>query len=206
MPIGTPYILSAPSGCGKTSLVNALIQSIDQVCISISHTTRAPRPGEQPGTDYHFVSPEEFQQLVAQGAFLEHAKVFGCYYGTSLVWVQENLEQGIDVMLEIDWQGARQIQKKLPQSIGIFILPPSWEALQNRLQRRGQDKSCTITKRMQEARSEMSHYAEYDYLIINTHFEQALHDLQMIILAGRLRTATQMANFGHLTSLSLEFN
>lgn len=183
---GTLYIISAPSGGGKTSLVNALVSSMNNLFISISYTTRPMRPGEQDGVNYHFVSSTEFQELIRKNTFLEHAKVFNHEYGTSRAWVEQQLKQGRDVILEIDWQGAQQIRKNFKQCVSIFILPPSRDALRDRLLNRAQDNSQVIELRMAQAINEMSHYHEFDYLIINDVFENALFDLKAIIRSRRL--------------------
>lgn len=191
---GNLYILSAPSGAGKSSLISALLQQNQQqkMMVSVSHTTRQPRPGEQEGVHYYFVSTEQFEQLIAQGAFLEYAKVFGGnYYGTSLPAIEKNLAAGIDVFLDIDWQGAQQIRQKVPSVKSIFILPPSLPELERRLIGRGQDSEQVIAERMSKAISEISHYDEYDYVIINDNFEQALADLNAILRAERLTCAHQ---------------
>jgi guanylate kinase len=189
--IGTLYIISAPSGCGKTSLVNALLQSTSNLALSVSHTTRPPRPGEQDAVNYHFIDATPFQKMVDDQAFLEHAQVFGFYYGTSRSKVLEQLAQGIDVVLEIDWQGAQQIRTHLSNTVSIFILPPSKEALRQRLQSRRQDNEQVIDQRMQRAHEELSHYDEYDYLVFNDQFDYALSDLNAIVHARRLRFAAQ---------------
>ncbi|MEX4603802.1 guanylate kinase [Haemophilus influenzae] len=186
---GNLYILSAPSGAGKSSLISALLasDSSTQKMVSVSHTTRAPRPGEVEGVHYYFVSKEEFESLIEQDLFLEYAKVFGGnYYGTSLPAIEENLAKGIDVFLDIDWQGAQQIRKKVPSVKSIFILPPSLPELERRLIGRGQDSEEVITERMSKAISEISHYDEYDYVIVNDDFEKALKDLQSILQSERL--------------------
>ncbi|HEY5717100.1 MAG TPA: guanylate kinase [Motiliproteus sp.] len=188
---GTLYIISAPSGAGKTSLVKALIDKDKQVCVSVSHTTRAARPGEVDGWDYNFVDRATFDQMVADNAFLEHAEVFTNCYGTSRAWVENTLAEGRDVILEIDWQGAQQVRELMPEAVSIFILPPSRQALQQRLQNRGQDSSDVIAQRMAQAVSEMSHYAEYDYLIINDQFEQSLRELGAVFIARRQRLEVQ---------------
>ncbi len=188
---GTLYIISAPSGAGKTSLVSALLESTEQLAVSVSHTTRAPRPGEIDGVHYWFVDPAAFERMVAAEAFLEHACVFGNFYGTSRVAVEEKLAAGQDVILEIDWQGARQVRDAMPDCVSIFILPPSRAALEARLRGRGQDSDDVIASRMLEAVSEMSHYREYDYLVVNDDFEHALADLKAIIRARRLRCGAQ---------------
>ena len=186
---GNLYILSAPSGAGKSSLISALLasDSSTQKMVSVSHTTRAPRPGEVEGVHYYFVSKEEFESLIEQDLFLEYAKVFGGnYYGTSLPAIEENLAKGIDVFLDIDWQGAQQIRKKVSSVKSIFILPPSLPELERRLIGRGQDSEEVIAERMSKAISEISHYDEYDYVIVNDDFEKALKDLQSILQSERL--------------------
>ena len=186
---GNLYILSAPSGAGKSSLISALLasDSSTQKMVSVSHTTRTPRPGEVEGVHYYFVSKEEFESLIEQDLFLEYAKVFGGnYYGTSLPAIEENLAKGIDVFLDIDWQGAQQIRKKVPSVKSIFILPPSLPELERRLIGRGQDSGEVIAERMSKAISEISHYDEYDYVIVNDDFEKALKDLQSILQSERL--------------------
>ncbi len=197
---GTLYIISAPSGAGKTSLVKELLTVTDQIMVSVSHTTRAMRPGEVDGTDYHFVSQDDFQQMVAEGAFLEHAQVFDNYYGTSQQHVEDQLASGMDVILEIDWQGARQVRKLMPDCRSIFILPPSKAALQERLQNRGQDDASIIERRMRDAVNEMSHYAEFDYMVVNDDFKLALQDLKSIIIANRLSQLRQAENLENLLS------
>jgi len=188
---GTLYIISAPSGAGKTSLVKALLEQDCQVTVSVSHTTRAQREGEQDGKDYHFIDRRRFEKMVATGDFLEHAKVFDNYYGTSQCEVERLLAQGQDVILEIDWQGAQQVRERMLRCVAVFILPPSLLALENRLRGRGQDDEDIITRRMQDARSECSHYDEYNYLIINDDFDVALADLAAIFRAGRQRMVVQ---------------
>lgn len=195
---GTLFVLSAPSGAGKTSLVEALRASVTDFAVSVSHTTRSQRPGEVSGQAYYFVAHEEFERMVAAGEFLEYAKVFGNYYGTARATVESLLGSGQDVLLEIDWQGARQIRALMPQCVTVFILPPSRDALRNRLQARGQDDAETIGRRMREAISELSHYHEYDYLVVNDRFETALSDLLSIIHAQRLRTQRQGRHLTHL--------
>ncbi|WP_044469931.1 guanylate kinase [Mannheimia massilioguelmaensis] len=191
---GNLYIISAPSGAGKSSLISALLaqDTTHKMMVSVSHTTRKPRPGEQNSVHYHFVTVEEFEALIKDGVFLEYAKVFGGnYYGTSLPAIKENLAQGIDVFLDIDWQGAQQIRKKLPSVKSIFILPPSLAELEKRLIGRGQDSSEVIAERMSKAIDEISHYHEYDYVIINDEFNQALTDLQHILRAEKLTISYQ---------------
>lgn len=195
---GTLYTVSAPSGAGKTSLVAALIERCDNLQVSISHTTRAMRPGEVDGVNYHFVSQQQFVDMLQDNAFLEHAEVFGNYYGTSQQWVENTLASGIDVILEIDWQGAAQVRRLQPDAVGIFILPPSRDALRQRLTGRGQDNDSVIEKRMAEADNEMSHYPEADYLIINDDFETALQELASLIRTERLRLASQQARHDQL--------
>lgn len=183
---GTLYTVSAPSGAGKTSLLKALIPAIANTKVSISHTTRPQRPGETDGINYHFVTMDAFQQMLERGEFLESALVFGNRYGTSQRWVEETLAEGIDVILEIDWQGAQQVRHLLPHTISIFILPPSRAALEQRLTGRGQDDAAVIARRMAAAVDEMTHYAEADYLVVNDDFDTALEELRAILLAGRL--------------------
>lgn len=198
MPQGSLYLISAPSGAGKTSLVNALLAEpypplAAGLCVSVSHTTRAMRPGEQEGVNYHFTDRANFQAMIGKGAFLEHAEVFGNYYGTSRAWVEDRLANGWDVILEIDWQGASQIKRLMPASIGIFILPPSRDTLLQRLTKRGQDGPEVINKRMAEAVNEMSHYAQADYLVINDNFATALDDLKAIFRSNLLKRDVQQA-------------
>ena len=188
---GTLYTVSAPSGAGKTSLVKGLIDSVSETLVSVSYTTRTQRPGEIDGVNYHFVSEDVFQQMLGQGDFLEHAKVFNNFYGTSQSWVESTLAAGDDVILEIDWQGAQQIRKLMPESIAVFILPPSLTALHERLNKRGQDDATIIEHRMQQAVAEMSHYPEADYLIINDHFDEALSELTSLVRCQRLILAKQ---------------
>ncbi len=185
------YVIAAPSGAGKTSLVRALVQRLTEIKISISHTTRKPRPGDVEGVDYFFTAREQFLSMVDHGDFLEYAEVYGHYYGTSRSWVLQQLAEGIDVILEIDWQGAQQIRHLIPSSISIFILPPSVETLEQRLVQRQQDDNQVISQRLAVAQSEIKHYQEFDYLIVNDEFEPALSDLECIIKAGRLRCQNQ---------------
>ncbi|NRA54431.1 MAG: guanylate kinase [Gammaproteobacteria bacterium] len=192
LPTGTLYIVSAPSGAGKSSLISALLdQSNDQLQVSVSHTTRNPRPGEIDGQHYHFVSVEKFKLLIDDGVFFEWAEVFGNYYGTSRTVIEQQLQRGIDVFLDIDWQGARQVKQLMPQAQGIFILPPSQPELERRLIGRGQDSDEIIAARMSKAVSEMSHFNEYEFLIVNDNFEQALVDFNAIIKANRLKESPQ---------------
>jgi len=175
------FIIAAPSGCGKTSLVEALIKKTENLCVSVSHTTRPPRPDEANGINYYFVSIDEFEEMIKQNAFVEHAMVFDNHYGSSTQLIREKLNEGVDVILEIDWQGARQVKENMPNSISIFILPPSKEALLGRLQQRAQDDKITIKKRMSDAQNQMQHFNEFDYLVINDDFNSALNDLNLII-------------------------
>lgn len=191
---GTLFVISSPSGAGKSSLLSALLTQHNadhSMALSVSHTTRQPRPGEENGIHYHFVAKEEFQQLIAREAFFEWAEVFGNYYGTSKELIEQSLHQGIDVFLDIDWQGAQQIRKLYPETQSIFILPPSLPILEQRLVKRGQDSAEVIEKRMAKAVSEMSHYPEYDYLIINDDFSHSLQQLHSIVLASRAKRAPQ---------------
>ncbi|MCW8963065.1 MAG: guanylate kinase [Gammaproteobacteria bacterium] len=188
---GLLYIISAPSGAGKTSLVDALVSSDPSITVSISHTTRTQRPGEEDGVNYHFINRPAFQEMIDQDAFLEKAQVFDNFYGTARSSVEAQLDAGQDVILEIDWQGARQVRELMPRHISIFILPPSRTALRERLTGRGQDSEEVINRRMRDAISETSHYNEYDYLVINDDFDTALQDLATIFRAQRLRLAPQ---------------
>lgn len=194
---GTLYIVSAPSGAGKSSLIAGLLERNPTYAmkVSISHTTRGMRPGEQDGVHYHFVQKEQFEALIEQDEFLEYAEVFGNYYGTSRVWIEDTLEKGIDVFLDIDWQGAQQIRQQMPHAKSVFILPPSKEELERRLNTRGQDSAAVIAKRMSEARSEISHYCEYDYVIVNDDFDVALMDFKAILRAERLKQDKQTAKY-----------
>lgn len=197
-PQGTLYIFAAPSGAGKTSLVKALLDKSDGIEVSVSHTTRAPREGEVDGVNYHFTDVTAFNAMVNEGAFLEHAQVFDNLYGTARANIEDRLAAGVDVILEIDWQGARQVRQQFPDSLGVFILPPSRRALEDRLRGRGQDGDEVIARRMRDAESEMSHYAEFDYLVINDDFETALEELKAIITANRLRSPLQASRYGEM--------
>ena len=188
---GTLYIFSAPSGAGKTSLVKALIEETQNLVVSVSHTTRAMRPGEEDGVHYHFITVATFQQMVEAREFLEHAQVFDNFYGTSQVAIEQQLAAGLDVILEIDWQGARQVRHRFADAIGVFILPPSRAELERRLSGRGTDSAEIVARRMRDAESEMAHYDEYDYLVINDDFQLALADLRSIISSERLCLARQ---------------
>ncbi|WP_338165854.1 guanylate kinase [Vibrio sp. 10N] len=204
---GTLYIVSAPSGAGKSSLISAMLEKNPTYAmkVSVSHTTRGMRPGEEDGVHYHFVEKSEFESLIEQGAFLEYAEVFGNYYGTSRLWIEETLDKGIDVFLDIDWQGARQIREQMPQAKSVFILPPSNSELERRLNVRGQDSDEVIAKRMSEAKSEMSHYNEYDYVIVNDDFDGALVDFKAILRAERLKQDKQAVKYkGMLDALLAE--
>jgi len=188
---GTLYIVAAPSGAGKSSLVNALLEREREIVLSISHTTRPPRPGDVDGEHYHFVNRGVFERLIADNAFLEHAEVFGNLYGTSRNAVEPLLAQGRDVLLEIDWQGARQVRKVMPDSVSIFILPPSREELERRLRTRAADSAVTIARRLAESREEIAHVDDFDYLVVNDEFADALNDLRSIVTTRRLRREAQ---------------
>jgi guanylate kinase len=188
---GNLFVISSPSGAGKSSLIGALLEKHQDMKVSVSHTTRAPRPGESDGIHYHFTSVDEFKSVIADNGFFEWAEVFGNYYGTSKQAIEEQLAQGIDVFLDIDWQGARQMRELVPEIITIFILPPSRQELESRLNKRGQDSAEVIAKRMNEAVSEMSHYNEYDYVLINDDFQQTLTNFEHIVLGQRQRLANQ---------------
>ena len=190
--------MSAPSGAGKTSLIKALMEQDQRVEVSVSHTTRPQRPGEVEGVNYFFISTETFHEMREAGAFFESAEVFGHFYGTSLTQLEARLSDGADVILEIDWQGAQQVRRLLPDSAWLFILPPSLEALKSRLQTRGQDAEDTIDLRMRAARDEMSHWDEADYLIINDQFDVALEALQSLVRSLRLRTGQQQSTLQDL--------
>lgn len=202
---GTLYIVSAPSGAGKSSLINALLETNPtyDMKVSVSHTTRGMRPDEKHGVHYNFISVEAFTDLADEGSFLEHAEVFGNYYGTSRPWIEEQLNKGIDVFLDIDWQGAQQIREQMPAAKSLFILPPSKEELERRLSARGQDSEAVIVRRMQEARSEISHYNEYDYVIVNDDFDAALMDFKSIIRAERLKQDKQTAKYNSMLNALL---
>ncbi|MCZ6829125.1 MAG: guanylate kinase [Gammaproteobacteria bacterium] len=197
---GTLFTVSAPSGAGKTSLVEALIRRCQQLRVSVSHTTRPMRPGEQEGVNYHFVTDTVFQDMLARDAFLEHARVFDNSYGTSQEWVSQQLASGLDVILEIDWQGAGQITRLQPDSVSIFILPPSREALQQRLFKRGQDDPAVIQRRMAEAVDEISHHAQSDFIVVNDDFDTALQELECILDCHRLRASVQGQRWQSLLS------
>ena len=189
---GNLFIISAPSGAGKTSLVSALLKLNTRIALSVSYTTRAPRPGESNGVNYHFVSRETFLEMAKNGDFLESAEVYGNLYGTSQTWISREIEQGRDILLEIDWQGAAQVRAKFPLAIGIFILPPSLAALELRLKGRNQDSDEVISKRLQAAREDISHVAEFDYVIINDNLDEALQQLNSVIVAAGLNRNRQL--------------
>lgn len=188
---GRLFLVTAPSGAGKSSLVNALLKMEPDIKLSISHTTRAPRPGEENGREYHFVTVEEFEAMKDRGEFLESALVHGNYYGTSRVWIEEQMKMGNDVLLEIDWQGARQVRERFAGTVGIFILPPSIEALEWRLHHRGTDSEQTITRRLLGAGAEMAHAPEFEYVIINEDFDAALAQMRAVVIASRLAYGQQ---------------
>lgn len=188
---GSLFIISAPSGAGKTSLVAKLVESQPEIEVSVSHTTRPMRNGEENGVHYHFVSKEEFEAEIKEANFLEYAEVFGNYYGTSHKVVEQKLAEGVDVILEIDWQGAEQVRRLVPEAISIFIVPPSIEELRSRLTNRGQDAEDVIARRLSEAQTEMSHFLSFDYLVVNDDFDTALNQLQAIFTASRLTIAKQ---------------
>ena len=190
---GNLYIVSAASGAGKTSLVKALVDTTEGIVVAVSSTTRPRRPGETDGVHYRFLTIEQFQTQLDQGGFLEHAEVFDNHYGTSRSWVKERLEEGLDVVLEIDWQGARQVREQHPEAISIFVLPPSRRELERRLRGRGQDSEEVIARRMRDAVAEMSHYEEFDYVVVNDDFDKALNELRCILRAQRLRRSVQVA-------------
>jgi guanylate kinase len=198
---GNLFIVSAPSGAGKTTLVRLLLESDTRIGVSISHTTRAPRPGEQDGREYHFITVPVFLEMVEKNEFLEWAKVHGNHYGTSKRWIEAEMASGRDVLLEIDWQGAQQVRKAYPRATGIFVLPPSMAALRERLSGRGTDSAETVACRIAAARNEIRHADEFDYVIINDNLDLALADLQSIVQAARLRHANQRQRHGALFAL-----
>ncbi len=195
---GNLYVVAAPSGAGKTTLVRLLIEQEAGVHLSVSFTTRPPRPGELDGRDYHFVDAAEFRAMIARQEFLEWAEVHGNFYGTSNKWIAEQLAAGHDILLEIDWQGAQQVRSAFPEAIGIFILPPSMDELTSRLTARGTDSADVITRRLAAAQAEMRHVGEFDYVIINASLEQALDDLRAVVRASRLSLAAQRARHASL--------
>jgi guanylate kinase len=195
---GTLYIVAAPSGAGKSSIVNAVLARDPNICLSISFTSRQPRPGERHAEHYHFVSAAEFEAMVEAGDFFEHALVHGDWKGTARQSVEPQLASGKDVLLEIDWQGARQVRSKVPDSVSVFILPPSREALEQRMRVRAQDSEEVIRQRLDAAREEMSHYIEFDYVIVNEHFNTAVDEMCSIFTASRLRREAQVARHQRL--------
>lgn len=203
---GNLFVIAAPSGTGKTSLVKALTEKVSHLSVSISHTTREKRPNEQDGVNYFFISKPTFQAMAERGEFLEYATVFEHCYGTSRKWVEETLQNGMDVILEIDWQGHQQIKKLFPQSISIFILPPSLETLRERLVTRNQDHAETINKRLADVRETISHVDTFDYLVMNDQFDQAITDLTTIVMAGRLLETAQRRKYRNLIKQLSEMN
>lgn len=195
---GTLFVVSAPSGAGKTSLVKALVESTNDLCVSISHTTRPQRPGEVDGINYHFATQKQFTNMLETNDFLEHAEVFGNYYGTSKYTAEDQLKSGLNVILEIDWQGAQQIRRQLPEAVSIFILPPSRAILQTRLIGRGQDSEEIIQRRMAQSAEQISHYVEFDYLIINDDFDTALRELKTVVKSQRLKQEKQSEHYQNL--------
>ena len=200
---GTLYIVAAPSGAGKSSLVNAVLARDSNLCLSVSFTSRAPRPGERHAQHYHFVSSEAFERMVEAGDLFEHARVHGDWKGTARQSVEPQLASGKDVLLEIDWQGARQVRAKVPNAVSVFLLPPSRQALERRMQIRGQDSVEVIAQRLAAAREEMSHYGEFDYLIVNEHFTDAVDEMCAIFTASRLRREPQVARHSRLITALL---
>ncbi|RXR04256.1 guanylate kinase [Pseudoxanthomonas composti] len=202
---GTLYIVAAPSGAGKSSIVNAVLARDPQISLSISFTSRAARPGERHAQHYHFVSAEEFQRMIEAGDFFEHALVHGDWKGSARQSVEPQLAAGQDVLLEIDWQGARQVRAKVPDAVSVFILPPSRDALEQRMRHRGQDSDAVIAQRLAAAREEMSHYGEFDYVIVNEVFDTAVDEMCAIFTASRLRKERQVARHSRLiTALLVE--
>jgi guanylate kinase len=195
---GNLFIVCAPSGAGKTTLVAGLLKADPGIRLSISYTTRKPRAGETDGEDYHFIDERKFHEMAAAGAFLESALVHGNYYGTSQPWIDAQRAAGADILLEIDWQGAAQVRKMIPDAIGIFILPPSFEALMSRLNTRAQDPPDVIARRISAAREEISHVSEFKYVIINDKFDEAVQDLVSIVRARRLLATNQLARHSEL--------
>ena len=200
---GILFIISAPSGTGKTTLVKSLIERDPALQVSISHTTRPRRPDETEDVAYHFIDEARFEQMVADNIFLEHAKVFNRHYGTSKHWVDEHLTLGIDVVLEIDWQGAQQVRQAMTKTVSIFILPPSFQTLEQRLRNRGEDEQ-TVELRMQDAENELKHYGEYDYLVVNEDFHIALEEMELIIRAMRHQYALQNSHFDYFVEQLLK--
>ena len=199
---GTLFIVAAPSGAGKSSIVNAVLARDPNICLSISFTSRQPRPGERHAEHYHFVSKEAFEGMVAAGDFFEHALVHGDWKGSARQSVEPQLAAGKDVLLEIDWQGARQVRDKVPDAVSVFILPPSRQALEQRMRSRGQDSEAVIAQRLAAAREEMSHYGEFDFVIVNEHFDTAVDEMCAIFLASRVRKDQQVARHARVLILS----
>lgn len=209
--LGNLFILAAPSGAGKSSLIKALLDKhqdtnmhSNQMRVSVSHTTREPRPGEVDGVHYHFVNKAEFEKLIAEGAFFEWAEVFGNYYGTSRIVIEQTLSKGIDVFLDIDWQGARQVKAQIPDTATIFVAPPSKQELRRRLTERNQDTEAVIQDRMDKAVVEISHYHEFDFIVVNDNFDAALSELDAIVSARRLRKEKQILRHKSLFDNLLE--
>lgn len=196
--LGTVYIIAAASGTGKTSLSKALAESLDNIKISVSHTTRLIKPSESGDVNYFFVDTQKFEAMILANKFLEHAKVFGHYYGTTAEFVAKHINDGIDVILDIDWQGAQQIRQKIPGCVSIFLLPPSLKTLKERLEMRKRDDKNVIAERLKMASSEISHYNEFDYIVVNDDFATALNDLKIIVLAQRLRKNYQIGKHAKL--------
>ena len=201
MMTGNMFVVCAPSGAGKTSLVAELLRRDRNARLSVSHTTRAPRPGEQDGRDYHFVSRSAFGSMIERGEFLESAEVHGNLYGTSQGWIDHQRRDDVDIVLEIDWQGAQQVRRLVAEVIGIFVLPPSLASLRRRLNDRGQDSGAVIERRLEAARGEIAHLAEFDYVIVNNNFDDAVEDLVSVVRAARLRTAPQVSRHSDLINL-----
>ncbi|MDF1756898.1 MAG: guanylate kinase [Legionellaceae bacterium] len=197
---GCLYIVASPSGGGKTSLVKELVAKVNHIETSTSHTTRKIRPAEKNGVDYFFISDQEFSKMIKNGDFTEHANVYGHFYGTSIAQINTRLQDGIDIVLDIDWQGAQQIKKLYPDSVSIFVVPPSLEILEERLTKRAQDNKDIINNRMQQAKDEMSHYNEFDYLIINDEFSIAVQELISIVKSERQKMFRQVKRHGKLLS------
>lgn len=200
---GNLFIVAAPSGGGKTSLVKQVLDNLSNIVVSVSHTTRPMRPGEKDGADYFFIDQARFQQMIDEGCFVEYAHVFGHYYGTSTAQIQDRLAAGIDVILDIDWQGAGQIRRLFPEAVSVFVVPPSLDELKNRLHARGQDDAAVIAQRMNQAKDEMSHLMEFDYLLVNDNFATAANELTAIIQANRLEISRQKLKFAKLLSFLL---
>jgi guanylate kinase len=200
---GTLYMVAAPSGAGKSSIVNACLARDANICLSISFTSRPPRPGERHAEHYHFIGRDEFQSMIDGGEFFEHALVHGDWKGTARQSVEPQLAAGRDVLLEIDWQGARQVRDKVPDAVSVFILPPSRAALEERMRKRGQDSEAVMAQRLAAAREEMSHYGEFDYVIVNEHFDTAVDEMCAIFIASRLRKDAQVARHSRLITALL---